>query len=125
MKPSWYSLLITGLHTVVTQAACMDGCGLEPAAQGIHLGQRGDLACVAVVVGVAATGQGGAGRRFGGDEAGVAPALEPVCHVLAQDAPQVGAAAGAADDDVGVFADPIHGDAAFAADDGLMQQHLI
>ena len=114
-----------GAHAVVPQAAGVVGRGDEPAAQGVHPGQRGHVAGVAEIVGVPPPGQGGAGGRLHRHEAGVAAALQLVRHKGGDEAAQVGAAARAAHHHVGVFVQLFHGQFGLQPDDGLVQHHLV
>ena len=84
------------------------------------------MAGVTEIIGIPAPRQGGAGGGFDSDEfrAG-ADAGEGVLHEGRHQAAQVGAAAGTADDDVGIFADLFHRRFGFQADDGLVEQHLV
>ena len=110
---------------MIAQAACVVGGGNEPAAQGVHLGQGADHAGVAEVIGVLAPGEAGAGGGFHGDDAVVGLTPELLTHEGGDEAAQVGAAAGAADDDVGLDVVLIQRGLGFQTDDGLVQQHLI
>ena len=114
-----------GAHAVVAQAAGVVGRGDEPAAQGVHPGQRGDAAGVAEVVGIPPAGQGRAGGRLHRHKTGVTAALQPVGHEGGNQAAQIGAAAGAAHHHVGIFVQLFHGQLALQPDDGLVQHHLI
>src|SRR5699024_1137860 len=110
-----------GAHAVVAQAAGVVGGGDETAAQGVHLGQGADHAGVAEVVGVLAPGQAGAGGGLHGDEAVVRLAPELLPHEGGDETAQVAAAAGTADDDVGLHAVLVQGGLALQADDRLVE----
>ena len=110
---------------MVAQAAGVVGSGNEAAAQGVHPGQGRDPACVAEVIGVFASGQGGAGSRLHRHDTGIIFALELVGHEGGNEAAQVGPAAGAAHHDVRILPQLLHGQLGLQADDGLMEQHLI
>jgi hypothetical protein len=98
---------------------------MKPAAEGVHLGERADHAGVAEVVGESAAREARAGRGLDGDEAVVLLAAELLAHERRDEAAEVGAAARAADDDVGLDAVFVHRDLGLEADDGLVQQHLV
>ena len=114
-----------GAHAVVAQAAGVVGRGDEAGAQGVHLGQGADHAGVAEVIGKLAPGKAGAGGRLHGDDAVVGLAPEHLAHEGGDQAAQVGAAAGAADDDVRLDAVLIQRSLGLQADDGLVQQNLV
>ena len=110
---------------MVPQAAGVVGGGDEARAQGVHLGQGADLAGVAEVVGEFAAGEAGAGGGLHGDELVVPLTPELLAHEGGDQAAQVAAAAGAADDDVRHDVVLVQGRLGLQADDGLMQQHLV
>ena len=103
----------------------MDGGGDEVAAESIHLCERSDLAGVAEVIGVFASGERRAGGRLNRNEVRVLLTADLIAHERGDKAAEVGAAAGAADDDVGVFVIHLHCRLGFNADYALMQQHLV
>ena len=112
-------------HAVVAQAAGVVGRGDEAVAQRVHLGHGADHAGVAEVILEHAAGQAGAGSRLYGDDAVVGLAPEHLAHEGRDQAAQIGAAAGAADDDIGLDAVLLQRGLGLKADDGLVQQHLI
>ena len=112
-------------HAVVAQAAGVVGGGDEAVAQRVHLRHGADLAGVAEVVAEHAAGQAGAGRRLYGDDTVVRLATEHLPHEGGDQAAQIGAAAGAADDDVRLDAVFVQCRLRLQPDDGLVQQHLI
>ena len=114
-----------GAHAVVAQAARVVGRGDEAAAERVHLRQRADHAGVAEVIREHAARQAGAGGGLDGDEAVVLFAAQLFAHERGDQAAEVRAAAGAADDDVGRDAVFVEGDLRLKADDRLVQQHLI
>ena len=83
------------------------------------------MAGVAEVIGEAAPGQAGAGGRLHGDNPVVPLPAEHLAGEGGDEAAQVGAAAGAADDDVRLDAVLVQGDAGLQADDALVEQHLV
>ena len=111
-------------HAVIAQAAGVVRRGNEAAAQRVHLLKRAHAAGVAVVVGVHAAGEAGAGRGLDGDELIVLLAAQLFAHERGNQAAQIGAAAGAANDDVRLDAVFVHSRLALKADYGLMQKHL-
>ena len=98
----------------------MVGGGNEAAAQGVHLCQGADLAGVAEVVGKLAAGEAGAGGGLHGDDAVVLFAPELLAHEGGDQAAQVAAAAGAADDDIGSDAVFVESRLGLQADDALV-----
>ena len=112
-------------HSVVAQAARMVRGGDEAAAECVHAGQRRYLAGITEIIGVAAARQGGAGGRLDRDKIGVFAAQQLVLHKGGDQAAEVGAAAGAANDNVRVFAQLLHCRLGLQADDGLVEQHLV
>lgn len=112
-------------HAMIPQAAGVVGGGDKAVAQGVHLGHGADLAGVAEVVFEHATGQAGAGGRLHGDDLIVCLAAEHLAHEGGDQAAQIGAAAGAADNDVRLDAVFIQRRLRLQTDDGLVQQHLI
>ena len=110
---------------MVAQAAGVVGRGDEAAAQRVHLRQRADHAGVAEVVGEFAAGEAGAGGRLHGDDAVIRLAPELFAHERRDQAAQIGAAAGAADDDVGLDAVLVQRCLGLQTDHRLMQQHLV
>ena len=112
-------------HTVVAQAAGVVGGGDEAVAQRVHLGHGTDLAGVAEVVAEHAPGQAGAGGRLHGDDAVIRLAPEHLPHKGRDEAAQIGAAAGAADDGIGLDVVLLQRRHGLQTDNGLVQQHLI
>ena len=112
-------------HAVVAQAARVVGAGDEAGAEGVHLGQRADHAGIAEVVDKFAAGEAGTAGRLDGDEAVVGLAPQLLAHEGADEAAEVAAAAGAADDDVGLDAQLVEGGLGLEADDALVEQYLI
>ena len=103
----------------------MVGGGDKAVAQGVHLGHGADLTGVAEVVFEHAPGQAGAGGRLHGDDAVVRLAPQHLAHEGGDQTAQIGAAAGAADDDIRLDAVFIQSRLCLQTDDGLVQQHLI
>ena len=114
-----------GAHAVVAQAAGMGGRGHEAAAQGVHLGGGADFAGVAEVIGELAAGQAGAAGRLHGNDVILRLAPQHLAHEGGDEAAQVGAAAGAADDHIGLDAVFIQRRLGLQTDDGLVEQHLV
>ena len=114
-----------GAHAVVAQAAGVVRRGDEAAAERVHLGQRADLAGVAEVVGEPAAREARAGSGLDGDEPIVALAAQFLTHEWGDEATEVAAAAGAADDDVRHDAVFVERRFRLQTDDRLVQQHLI
>ena len=112
-------------HAVIAEAAGVDRLGDEVGAERVHLHDRGHLAGVAEVVRVHAPGQARRGFRFDRDHP-VAGALPEVPAEEREGQPgEVGAAAGAADDDVRRLAGHRHLLDGLLADDRLVQQHVV
>ena len=114
-----------GAHAVIAQPARVVGRGHEPAAQRVHLGKGGDARRIAEVVGVLAAREGGAACGLDGEEVDVVFAFELLPHEGRDEAAQIGAAARAADDEIGLHAVFIERDLALLPDDGLMQQDVV
>ena len=107
--------------TVVAQSARVNVGRHEVVAEGEHREERRVARLVAVVVLEVSAGQFRAGCRFGRHVARLAPFLDGVAHEGEADAAEVGAAAEASDDDIGVFAGHFHLFFRLEADDGLVQ----
>ena len=103
----------------------MVGSGDIVASQGIHLCQGADHTRIAIVVSKSASGQAGARCRLYGDEAVIRLASQLLAHEGSDQAAQITAAAGTADDHVGLDAVFIHGRLGLQADDGLVEHHLV
>ena len=114
-----------GAHAVVAQAAGVVRRGDEAAAERVHLGQRADLAGVAEVVGEPAARETRAGGGLDGDEPIVALAAQLLAHERGDEAAEVAAAAGAANDNIRHDAVFVKGRFRLQADDRLVQKHLI
>ena len=114
-----------GAHAVVAQAAGVVRRGDEAAAERVHLGQRADFAGVAEVVGEPAAREARAGGGLDGDEPIVALTAQLLAHERGDEAAEVAAAAGAADDYVRHDAVFVEGRFCLQTDDRLVQQHLI
>ena len=114
-----------GAHAVVAQPAGVVGGGHKAAAQRVHFGQGADLAGVAEVVGKAPAGKAGAGGRLHRDKPVARLAAQLLAHKGGYQTAQVGAAAGAADDDVGAHAVLVQRRLGLQADDRLVQQDLV
>ena len=114
-----------GAHAVVAETAGVVRRGDEVAAQGVHLGERAYHAGVAEVVGVDTAGEAGAGGRFHGDDAVIRLTAELFAHKRRDEASQVGAAAGAADDHVGLDPIFVQSSLGLQADDGLVKKDLV
>ncbi len=97
----------------------------EGRAERVHLHQRREVRGVAEVVGVLALGQRRAGRGLDRDDAALAAAAQLQAEEREGEAGEVRAAAGAADDDVGIVARHLELLDRFLADDGLVQQHVV
>jgi hypothetical protein len=96
---------------------------VEP--RGVHLGQRGQMRGIAEVIGIRATGQGGTGRRFNRDDANLLPAAQLRADKGEGDAGEIGAAAGAGHDHIGIVVRPFPTAPSFQPDHRLMQQHMV
>ena len=114
-----------GAHAVISESARMVGRGHEAAAQRVHFRKGSDLGGVAEVIGELAARQRRTARGLDADKLNVVLALQPLAHVGRDEAAEVGAAAHAADDDVGRDAVFIERRLALQADDGLVQQDVI
>ena len=114
-----------GLHAVITQTACMVGGGDKARAQCIHTGQRRDLAGVAEIIRIFTAGQRRTGRRFGCEDTRVSKPAQLICHEGSNQPAEIGAAAGTADDDIGVFTELLHRSLGLQPDNGLVQKNLI
>ena len=114
-----------GAHAVVAQAAGVVRRGDEAAAERVHLGQRADLTGVAEVVGEPAAREARAGGGLDGDEPIVALAAQFLTHEWGDEATEVAAAAGAADNNIRHNAVFVKGRFRLQTDDRLVQQHLI
>ena len=111
--------------TVVTEAAGVDGRGLEGVAEGVHRQERGHAGLVTEVILELAAGEFRAGVGFGRDEAGLLAVLDVVAHERVGDAGEVGAAAEAGDDDIRILAGHGHLLLGLQADDALVQAHMV
>src|SRR6266446_3685396 len=80
---------------------------------------------VAEIIGVAAARQARTGRRLAGDDPWLRPAAQPGADERKGDAGEVAAAAGAADDDVGIIAGHFELGDRLLADDRLVQQYMV
>ncbi len=112
-------------HAVIAQAAGVNSGRDEGAAQRVHLDQRREMAGVAEVVSerpLVRLGQ--AAGSTATTRASHLP-FELAAEVRHDQAGEVRAAAGAADDHVGLVAGQRHLLDGFEPDDGLMQQHVI
>ena len=114
-----------GGDAVVAQAARVDARRLEHVAERIHRHQWREMAEVAEVVGVFAARQRRAGHGLDGDGAHLAALAQAVHEEGVGQAGDVGAAAAAADDDVGILVDLLHLLFGFEADDRLVQEHVV
>ena len=114
-----------GAHAVVAKAAGMVGSGDEVASQRVHLGQRAHHTGVAEVISVDAACETRAGSRLNCDDLIVRFAAELLAHEGSDEAAEVGTAAGAADDHVGLDAILVEGRLGLKTDDGLVQKDLI
>ena len=99
--------------------------GDEVRAERVHLRERTDAAGVAVVVGILAARKRRAARRLDGDDAVVCLAAQLLAHERRDEAAEVGAAARAADDHVGLYAELSERRARLEADDRLVKEHLV
>ena len=126
ISPSMTRWEISGAHAVVAQPAGVDSGGHEAAAQGVHLDQRRQVRGVAEVVGVGALGHGRAGGGLDGDDArALVLSAQLATDERERDAGEVGAAAGAADDDVGPVVGQLELLDHLLADHGLVHEHVI
>ena len=112
-------------HAVVAQAAGVDGIGHEVVAERVHLDDRRHLAGVAEVVGVDAAGQARRRGRLGRDDAVVSLTAQLLADEGEGQAGEVGAAAGAGHDDIGLLAGHLHLLHGLLADDRLVQEHVV
>ena len=110
---------------MVPKAACVVGRGDEAGAERVHFGQRADHTGIAEVIGELAAREARAGRGLNGDDAVVGFSAELLAHKGRNQAAEVRAAAGAADDDVGLDAVFIKRSLGLQTDDRLVEQHLI
>ena len=100
-------------------------CGDEVAAECVHLGERAYHTGVAEIVCVDTACEARAGGRLDSDDAVVRLAAELLAHERSDEAAEVGTAAGAADDHVGLDAVLVERCFGLETDDGLVQQDLI
>ena len=91
----------------------------------VHRQQRRHAHRVAEVVAVHAAGEGRAGGRLRGHEPGLLPVAQVRPHERGDDAGEVGPAADAPHDHVGVLAGLLHLRDRLLADHGLVQQHVV
>ena len=110
---------------MVAQAACVIGRRDEAAAERVHFRQRADHASIAEVIGEHAACEARAGGGFDGDEAVILFAAQLFPHEWGNQAAEVRAAAGPADDNVGRNTVFIKRDFRFQTNDRLMEQDLI
>ena len=106
-----------GVHAVAAQAAGVNRAGYKARTEGVHFRERTDFSGVAEIVGVGAAREGWAACGFDGHDVVVGFATEFLAHERGDDAAQIGAAAGAADDDVGFDAVFVEGCFGLEADD--------
>ena len=97
----------------------------ETASQCVHFCQRTDHTSITEVIHVPASCEARTGCRFYGNEMIVSFSAELLAHEWRNQTSQIGTAAGAADNDIGIFPDFFHGNFGFQADDRLVQQHLV
>ena len=97
----------------------------EGGAEGVHLRERADHTGVAEVIREGTASEARAGRGLDSDDTVVVFAAEFLAHERSDQTAEVGAAAGAADDDVGLDAVLIERGLGLETDDGLVQEHLI
>ena len=112
-------------HPVIAQPAGMEARRHEGRTERVHLDQRRQMPGVAEIIGVFAARQARAGRRLAGDDAQLAAAAQPRADEREGDAGEIAAAAGAADDDVGIVAGHLELRHRLLADDRLVQQHVV
>ena len=112
-------------HAVVAQAAGVDRVRDEVVPQGVHLHQRRHAEGVAEVVGVGALGEAGARRRLDRAYDGGHPARPLLAQEREGEAAEVGAAAGASDEEVGGLSDHRQLQQRLLPDHGLVQQHVV
>ena len=98
---------------------------MNAVAQGVHLGQRDELARVAEVVGVDALAERRAGKRLGGDELDLPLAGDLVLHERERDPAEVAAAAVARDHDVGHETEVFENGPRLQADHRLVHEHVV
>src|SRR5439155_12984819 len=106
-------------HAVVAQPSSVNRLGDEVVAQGVHLDERRHLGRVAEVVAVDALRQGRRGLGLGRDDPGLWTATQATPEEREGEPGEVRAAAGAADDDVGLLAREGH------LLDGLLADHRL
>ena len=103
----------------------MEPRGHEGRAQGVHLHERGHVRGVPEVVGVLPPGKRRARRRLHRDHPKVAAAAQLRPDERERDTREVAAAAGAADDDVGVVVGELELRERLAPDHALVHQHVV
>ena len=114
-----------GAHAVIAQPARVARGGHEAAAERIHFGERRDLRRIAEIVHKLPARHGGAARRLDADKLNVVLALQLLPHEGRDEPAEVGAAAHAADDDIGGDAVLFERRLALEPDDRLMQQNVV
>ena len=114
-----------GAHAVIAQAARVARRRHEAAAQRIHLGKRRDPRRIAEIIGIFAARHRGAARRLDADEFDIVLPLQFVPHEGRDEPAEVGAAAHAADDDIGGDAVLFERRLALEPDDRLVQQNVV
>ena len=112
-------------HAVVAKTARVVGRRNEAGAERVHLCQRADHAGVAEVIGESAAREARAGRGLDGNDPVVLFAAQLLPHKRRNQTAEVRAAAGAADDDVGLDAVFIERGLRLQTDDRLVKQNLI
>ena len=112
-------------HAVEAQAAGVVRRGDEGAAERVHLRQRADHARVAEVIGEPAAREARAALGLHGDDAVVRLAAQLFAHERGDQTTEIRAAAGAADDHIGLHAVFVERGLRLQTDDRLVQQHLI
>ena len=112
-------------HAVVAQPSRVESGGDEGRAEGVHLHQRRELRGVAEVVRIPPAGEGGARGRLHRHHPQVAPAAQLLPDERKRDAGEVAAAAGAADDHVGVVVRQLELRQRLAPDHALVHQHVV
>ena len=112
-------------HAVVTQSAGVARSRHKAAAESIHLCQRTDFAGIAVVVNITPAGQARTACRFYGDKAVIGFAAEFFAHKGGDQTAEVGAAAGASDDYIGLDIVFVKRSFGFHTDNTLMEHYQI
>ena len=125
MRPQLLQMRYQRRHPVIAQAAGVESRRRERRAQRVHLGERRQVRGVAEVVRVRPAREARAGRGLDGDDAHLAAAAQLRAQEREDDPGEVRAAAGAADDHVGVVVRHLHLREGLLSDHRLVQQHVV